>query len=258
MLKLGDVQETALIPLAVRAEETKRKNARIHDLKAVRIIDELGLDTKKYNKFFSHEGVVARTVMIDREVKNLLKKNPDAICVNLGCGLDDRFSRIDNGTVQWFNIDLPDSIEIRKKVFEETEREHMLAGNILEDRWTKAVPKGNVTVIIAEGLLMYFSKAQVKKILNSITNSFEKGFILAELMHPKMMKEKFHDTVKNTNAKFGWGTKTAEELLPLDPKLTLISERSFWEEMKKYTAVGKIGSVITPKLNNRLAIYRWQ
>lgn len=125
MLKLGDVQETALIPLAVRAEETKRKNARIHDLKAVRIIDELGLDTKKYNKFFSHEGVVARTVMIDREVKNLLKKYPDAICVNLGCGLDDRFSRIDNGLIQWFNIYLHDSIEVRKKVFEETEREHI-------------------------------------------------------------------------------------------------------------------------------------
>lgn len=52
MLKLGDVQETALIPLAVRAEETKRKNARIHDLKAVRIIDELGLDTKKTTNFF--------------------------------------------------------------------------------------------------------------------------------------------------------------------------------------------------------------
>lgn len=53
MLKLGDVQETALIPLAVRAEETKRKNARIHDLKAVKIIDDLYVDTKKYNKFFT-------------------------------------------------------------------------------------------------------------------------------------------------------------------------------------------------------------
>lgn len=29
-LQLGDVQETALIPLAIRANETKRKNAHIH------------------------------------------------------------------------------------------------------------------------------------------------------------------------------------------------------------------------------------
>ena len=44
-LKLGDVEETALIPLAVRANETKRKNARIRDEKAVDIIEMLGIDT---------------------------------------------------------------------------------------------------------------------------------------------------------------------------------------------------------------------
>ncbi|MCH5255096.1 MAG: hypothetical protein J1F41_09225 [Lachnospiraceae bacterium] len=34
-LQLGDIQETALIPLAIRVNETKRRNARIHDGKAV-------------------------------------------------------------------------------------------------------------------------------------------------------------------------------------------------------------------------------
>ena len=73
-----------------------------------------------------------------------------------------------------------------------------------------------------------------------------------------MMNEKRHDTVKNTNAKFGWGTVTGRALLPLDAKLTLRNERSFWEEIKKYSLIGKIGSVIAGKLNNRLAAYRWQ
>lgn len=257
-LKLGDVQETALIPLAVRASESKRKNARIYDKKAVEIIETLAVDTKNYDKFFSHEGVVARTIMFDREVKKLLKKYPDAVCVNIGCGLDDRFSRVDNGLVQWFNVDLPDSIEVRKKVFSESEREHMLAADILDSGWTENVPKSKITIIIAEGLFMYFSKEQLRKILNNITNSFEKGFILAELMHPKMMNEKRHDTVKNTNAKFGWGTRSAADLLPLDPKLVSVCENSFWEEMKKYTLAGKIGSVLAKDLNNRLAVYKWQ
>lgn len=35
-LKLGDVQTTALIPLAVKANETKRKNARIRDHKSIK------------------------------------------------------------------------------------------------------------------------------------------------------------------------------------------------------------------------------
>ncbi len=52
-LKLGDVQTTALIPLAIKANETKRKNARITDNKAAEIIDALGVDTAQYDKFMS-------------------------------------------------------------------------------------------------------------------------------------------------------------------------------------------------------------
>ncbi|MCM1124394.1 MAG: class I SAM-dependent methyltransferase [Eubacterium sp.] len=256
-LQLGDVQETALIPLAVRANETKRKNARIHDEKAVEIIETLAVDPKDIDKFFSHEGVVARTILFDRTLKKLLEKYPDAVCLNIGCGLDNRFSRVDNGKVRWFNVDLPDSIEVRKKVFTETEREHMLAGDILETDWIMDIPKANVVIVIAEGLLMYFSKEQVGTILHNITDSFDRGFLLAELMHPKMMKEKMHDTVKHTKAKFGWGTETGRDLLKLNPKLELVRENSFWDEMKKYTLVGKIGSVIAKDLNNRLAVYRW-
>ena len=44
-LKLGDVQTTALIPLAVKANETLRKKARIKDQKAVEIIKTLKIDT---------------------------------------------------------------------------------------------------------------------------------------------------------------------------------------------------------------------
>ena len=44
-LKLGDVQTTALIPLAVKANETLRKKSRIKDQKAVEIIKTLKIDT---------------------------------------------------------------------------------------------------------------------------------------------------------------------------------------------------------------------
>ena len=256
-LQIGDVQETALIPLVIRANETKRGNARIHDAKAVEIIDTLEIDTKDLDKFFSHEGVVARTIMFDSTLEKLLKKYPDAVCVNIGCGLDDRFSRVDNGRIKWFNVDLPDSIEVRKKFFPEAEREHMIAGDILKMDWMGNIPKENVTIVIAEGLLMYFSKEQVRTILNDITGSFGRGFLLAELMHPKMMKEKVHDTVKHTNAKFGWGTRTGKELSELNPKLELVKESSFWDEMKKYSLAGRLGSVLAKDLNNRLAVYKW-
>ncbi|MCR5691481.1 MAG: class I SAM-dependent methyltransferase, partial [Eubacterium sp.] len=83
-LKLGDVQTTALIPLAIKANESLRDNPRIKDEKAVEIIQKLNVDTRQYDKFMSHEGVIARTIMLDNMLKNWIGKNPDSLIINLG------------------------------------------------------------------------------------------------------------------------------------------------------------------------------
>ena len=256
-LYLGDVQETALIPLAIRAAETKRKHARIVDNKAVEIIEQLGIDTKKYDKYGSHEGVVYRTIMIDREVKQAISRHPDAVCINLGCGLDDRFTRVDNRNILWFNVDLPDAIEVRKKAFADTERCKSVVGDILNPEWTKQIPASKTAIIVAEGLFMYFTKEQVQTILGILTDGFPKGCLLVELMHPKMMNEKKHDTIKTTKAHFGWGTTSGEDLLPLNDSLRLMKEISISDEMKAAGGLSKLFGMIIGKLNNRLDIYEW-
>ena len=138
-LQLGDVQTTALIPLAVKVNETMRKNPRITDKKSVEIIKELKIDTKQYDKFMPHEGVVARTIMLDRQLKGMIAGAPDTVIVNVGAGFDDRFSRMDNGKIFWFDIDLPDAIAARKKAFPERERVKMIAGNALDNGWCAEV-----------------------------------------------------------------------------------------------------------------------
>ncbi|MBP5706930.1 MAG: class I SAM-dependent methyltransferase, partial [Spirochaetales bacterium] len=127
-LELGDVQTTALIPLAIKANETKRKNPRVKDEMAVKIIEHLGVDTKPLDNFMSHEGVIARTIMLDRMVKEYVVKNPTAVIVNVAAGFDNRFSRVDNGKILWFDMDLPDVIAARKKVYEEQDRVVMIEG----------------------------------------------------------------------------------------------------------------------------------
>ncbi|MBQ9490818.1 MAG: class I SAM-dependent methyltransferase, partial [Lachnospiraceae bacterium] len=126
-IQLGDVQTTALIPLAVKANETLRKNPRISDPKAVEIIKRLKIDTRKYDKFLSHEGVIARTIMLDRQLKEIIRKEPETVVVNIGAGFDNRFDRVDNGKILWFDLDLPDAIAARKKVFSERNRVTMIA-----------------------------------------------------------------------------------------------------------------------------------
>ena len=71
-LQFGDVQETALITLAIRASETARPNARIRDEKAQEIIQALGVDVSKFDPFLSHEGVVARTILYRDQLRKLM------------------------------------------------------------------------------------------------------------------------------------------------------------------------------------------
>lgn len=263
-IKLGDVQTTALIPLAIKANETMRKNPRIRDNKAVEIIRHLNIDTKQYDKFLSHEGVVARTIMLDRQLREIIKKEPDTVVVNIGAGFDDRFSRVDNGRILWFDLDLPDAIEVRKKAFQERERVTMIADDALSDEWCKSVAeavkaRGVTPVFIAEGLFMYLTFDRIKTLLNVLKDNFTDGGILIAEQNSKFLvkNEKYHDTVKNTNAHFVSGTDSAQEIADLVSGIRLVEEHSFNEEMKKYTFGGKVFAFLFPKVNDRWATFEW-
>lgn len=172
-ITFGDVQETALIPLAIKASETVRENPRITDQKAKEIIDTLGVDVSKYDPFLSHEGVVARTIMFREKLKELIEKYPRATCINLGCGFDDKFVQVDNGSITWFDVDLPDQIAVRRKVYEDRGRCVMIDGSALDGAWTHALPKNDMYLIVMEGVLEYFSKEQVKTCLNMLCDSYQ-------------------------------------------------------------------------------------
>ncbi len=260
-LQLGDVQETALIPLSNRATETLRKNPRVRDPKAVQVIRELNVETSKFDKTITHESVIARTIMFDNAVKSFIKKYPDALCLNIGCGLDDRFSRVDNGHILWYDIDLEDTITVRNKIFENTNRRKMLVGNVLETEWHKNIFESEndtrEVLVIAEGLFMYFSKEDNQKILKNIVSLASHGTLAVEMMRPSMMDEKKHDTVKETNARFGWGTTSGHEFEQLEPRMKLVSERSFSEQMMKSTPLSRIIGLVSMKINNRIAVFEW-
>lgn len=269
-LNLGDVQSTAIIPLAIKANETIRKNARIKDRKAVEIIKALNVDTAPYDKFMSHEGVVARTIMLDNQLKKIIEENPETVVINVGCGFDNRFERVDNGKILWFDLDLPDAIAARKKAFEEKDRVTMIASSALESTWCPKVKETcsvstNLTgkdlkfVFIAEGLFMYFTFEQIKIFLTILKENFPDGGTLIAEQNCKLMQknEKHHDTVKNTKAHFMSGTDSGQEIADLVEGFRLVDEHSFNEEMKKYSIRAKIFAAILPKMNDRWATFEW-
>ena len=81
---------------------------------------------------------------------------------------------------------------------------------------------------------------------------------LAEQHSPFLEKHgSHHDAVKNTNASFGWGTKSGKEYLELEPRLKYVFEKSYNDEMKKYSIRGKLFAIVGRNINNRLAVFKW-
>jgi len=93
--------------------------------------------------------------------------------VELGCGLSSRFSRIDNDAVEWYDLDLPEVIEIRKQFFQETTRSHMIASSVLDFRWIEQLVATKKKILfVAEGLLMYFHGDDVKSLILKMQQQF--------------------------------------------------------------------------------------
>src|SRR5512136_641773 len=138
---LEGVSETLLMPLQARARESQRPDAMLKDDKAVAMVNQIAYDfsrirLREHDEFL----MIMRVHKFDSHVRSFLMRNPDAVVVHIGCGLDTRFERVDNGQVEWFDLDMPDVIELRRKVLgDEGGRYHLLGCSALEDAWLDTV-----------------------------------------------------------------------------------------------------------------------
>jgi len=118
-IKKGTIQETLLLPLWGRAYETRKNRPRLIDENAVEIIQKIDYDFSNIEKTqsMSQHGWVARSLHTDKVAHEFIEKHPKASIVNIGCGLDTTFSRIDNGKIMFYELDLPDVIDLRKNFY---------------------------------------------------------------------------------------------------------------------------------------------
>ena len=112
--KLNGTAETMLQCFYARAMHSKNSKNKFHDAKAEELIDRLDYDFSNAKKDTAMSGgIVARSVVFDELVSEFIYKYPDCTVVNIACGLDTRAYRMDNGRLTWYNLDLPETIEVR-------------------------------------------------------------------------------------------------------------------------------------------------
>ena len=218
-INLSGVNETMLVPVYARALESQKKNPAFYDETAIRVINSLDYDFKKHGKSkMNMWGCAARTIIFDREVSTYIQAHPNCSIINMACGLDDRFRRVDNGVIEWYNIDFQTVMDIREKIIPANSRVFDLSLSVLDFTWIEEIKNKENVLVIAEGLLMYLKEEDVKVLFEKISASFEHCSLLLELMSSWMVEnQKIHDTIKKTTAQFVWGIKETRDFKKLCP-----------------------------------------
>lgn len=237
----GSVQETLLLPLWGRAYETQQAEPRLIDNKAVEIMDKVDYDfsTIHETQAMSQHGWVARSLHTDKLAKEFIKKHPKATIVNLGCGLDTTFSRIDNGEITFYELDFSDVIELRKHFYEDSDRHISIASSFHDtDKWFDKINVVDGLLFLAGGVFVYSTEEQMKKFFIATTDYFKNCEFYFDAMSPLGLKIGKKMVLKKGGMDFfkdseGWALKPVKSIEKWDERIKVISSIPMNKGMNK-------------------------
>jgi len=264
-LNLDGVAETLLITLYIRAMESQRPDALIKDELAEALLTKLDYDFSRIQQIKMDEddktGIILRNREFDRYTQDFLDRHPQGVVVHIGCGLDSRFERVDNGAVRWYGLDLPDVIEIRRRfIGGEKERYQLLGCSVFDKAWLETVRAQDPShyLFLAEGVFMYFDEAQVKSLVLRLLENFPGAELVFDAYSPYLVwANNLRLSFSKFGARYNWGLKRGEVLESWDPGIRKIDSWGFFDRPEPRLAHSRWMRHI-PLLANVLRIYHFQ
>ncbi len=227
-IEKNSVQETLLVPLYGR-KMCAEKFPKLYTDNSAKVLceridyDFSGLEAKKDSFFYEFGALEAAMRQLDFmwEIKEYLKLYPNAVLVNLGCGLDQSGRACDNGLCSMINIDFPDIIAARNELIPPGDRERNVGTDIKDLNWTEQIDGANGVIFFAAGVFHYFQKAEVDTLVKNLANRFPNGRLIfdsvgkmgAKLIMSKTLKDMGIDNidgifyVNNPEKNLNWGDR---------------------------------------------------
>ncbi len=229
---LSPVARTLLATLACRAEESARPDAILRDDRAREILARFEADDLPAMKLSGADLVytMMRARQFDRWARAFLAENPGGIVVDIGCGLDTRAARVDDGRRLWFGLDLPEVIALRRTIIPPGSREHLIEGSAASAAWMNAIVAERKPVLfIAEGVFPYLQEQDLRRTVGLLAERFP-GCQLAfdALTKFSIRLHNMHPLLHKVGARLAWGLDAGKDLESWGGGIRLLEEWSYF------------------------------
>lgn len=248
-IEKNTVQETLVIPLLGRLVCSERFPELFSDPSAKHICDSLDYDFEEKRKtmespagLFGALEVAQRQYDLQCEVEAYLEAHPKAAVVNLGCGLDDTFSQVDNGLCHGYNLDLPDVIAVRDELLPTGERERNIACDLNDFAWMDAIDAQDGAVFFAAGVFYYFKTDDIRMLFCAMAERFP-GAVLAfdscNRRGAKMMRSTWLKEAGITDVSAFFSLEDERELVAWSDRFASVAAKSYMRGYRDiYSSLG--------------------
>ena len=261
-INLADVGETGMLTFYCHAVESQKSEPILIDEKSVAISRQLNPILANHSSSMLRnlaKGKIKKELVVhinlrakryDEYDRSFLDKNPKGIIVNIGCGLDARFPRIDNGRMTCFDIDLPEMIQFKKRFYKETDRYHLIASSVFDYAWMDQVAKveKQPVLFMAEGVLMYMDGAKVKDLILTLQSRFPGSELVCEVVKEFFTRKPWNKLVAmkmnqqlgvGKDAAFIFGIRNSRELETWHSGIEYLDDWSYFDT--RHPRLGWVG-----------------
>jgi O-methyltransferase involved in polyketide biosynthesis len=238
-INLGNVQKTLFLPLWGRAVETRKAKPLLVDKTAVRIIDQVDFDFEPFARNIDDLSQIAwikRSLICDQVTREFLANYPEGTIVNIGCGLDTTFERTDNGKLNWYDLDLSDVIELRRKFIQEDGRRKFITSSFLEKGWLDSIEVHGNVLFIAAGVFYYFKEQEIKDFLIRLTDTFPGSTLLCDVCSPVGVRIANQKVVESSGldekSHLTWGLENKKDILTWDSRIKIIRTYHYFRTLR--------------------------
>jgi O-methyltransferase involved in polyketide biosynthesis len=181
---LTPAQESLFLTLGGRALDSRLPKPFLGDTMADEILTTTGYDLARFPQLTTKRqdpktkvfDIAVRAKRLDEIVRRFVINHPDGVVLDLGAGLDDRMFRVNPpSTVDWYDIDFPEVIAVRRQVLPQPANAHSIGADLTDPDWLDVVPTDRPAVIVADGLVVFVTQGDFVSLLSRLCGHFPRG-----------------------------------------------------------------------------------